>query len=493
MSTTPRREHLSSAPIQAQIIIGEVRIQGVLITMEESGVAVMTTEEVDVSALGCRLLGRAVKEELAAAFGALNSSPSLEDWNREISRYHIDLTAEESSALYDEFSSDASAPPPSLPGWASCIVEEAEEGDFPPSWIFGSETWVAFVSFDALSQEEHDAGDDDDIDRADSAVRQVYTFISKVIVSRVTVGAAVSVELGLNGAPTVAVLHRYEDRSQGVIEADAIAADDHYNMPPPPPPPSVAATTTTTTAIGGRVISCCTCSAVFSAVLVETTRGKFWVPTTLAFPVQLRDGPTDGAPSEDSAGSFGQHGSDFYVNRAGERLHIATALKILQRWVDEVSHNRGERFRNGRAKDEKLDLTPLSHYAIKRETPRLNGLTYTTASLGTLSRVAEGSASAPVHTANYDTPNLEGQFTFYDLADDGSYRRSGKKTKSEKLTQCKSRIIMRVDLGLSDVFNGGLLSATTKAKLAELGFIDPKQAQNLVEATLTVPKKRRGA
>ena len=98
--------------------------------------------------------------------------------------------------MYDEFSSGACAPPPSLPGWASCIVEEADESDFPPSWIFGSETWVAFVSFDALSQEEHDTGDDDGIDRrADSAVRRVYTFISKEIVSRVTVGAAVSHQL----------------------------------------------------------------------------------------------------------------------------------------------------------------------------------------------------------------------------------------------------------------------------------------------------------
>ena len=92
------------------------------------------------------------------------------------------------------------------------------------------------------------------------------------------------------------------------------------------------------------------------------------MPTTLAFPIRLRDGPTNGAPSGDSAGSFGQHGSDFYVNRAGERLHIATALKILQRWVDEVPHNRGERFRNGRTKDEKPDLTPLSYYVLRNQT-----------------------------------------------------------------------------------------------------------------------------
>ena len=104
-------------------------------------------------------------------------------------------------------------------------------------------------------------------------------------------------------------------------------------------------------------------------------------------------------------------------------MHVATALKILQRHVDQVSHNRSERFRTMRRLEE-LGLVPLAHYALKREADHLRGIVFVVASLDKLVRVAQGSTVAHLDTAAVDAPNLQAQFTYFDVDGNGVYRRS---------------------------------------------------------------------
>ena len=95
-------------------------------------------------------------------------------------------------------------------------------------------------------------------------------------------------------------------------------------------------------------------------------------------------------------------------------MHIATALKILQRWVDQVSTNRSECFRVRAQQKDESDLVPLAFYAVKLNVASQVPV-FAVATLDKLVRVAEGSATTYLDTASYSTPNVDTQFTFYDL------------------------------------------------------------------------------
>ena len=68
------------------------------------------------------------------------------------------------------------------------------------------------------------------------------------------------------------------------------------------------------------------------------------------------------------------------------------------------------------------------------------------------------------------------------------YRRSSIQTKQGKLAN--PRVIMKVDLELSDEFNGGKLSEHPKAELLAGSLVDTTQAKKLIEEKLAVPRKR---
>ena len=504
----PGKQSVSSPVVKASIKIGEGAFVGRLTLLTSEGVAVMSTDaDVPLSILGPRVLGRVVREELAEIFRGLSEAPSREQW--ETTPINVDLTQDESSALYDELSAGTFSPPSDVPGWALPILEDAEESEVPPTWIFCCGSFVAFLTLDTVS-----GGEDSDMDHADDSAG-FFTFIAKEdIASDINIGGRASVNVLLDNEVDVALIHEYDDGSRVVIESDA-PAHDHYTLalaqaalsvessieaptatadPPPTGQSAVAEPTTPTTAdvSFGRIISYCAVSANYACVSVETARGRFWVPVGVAVqapsPSVERADVAAADRGSDSEPKFGQHGGDFYVNRGGERLHISTALKILQRWVDQVSHNRGERFRSKKVTAKDGDFVPLAFYAVKILTPQLNGFVYTVACLDKLVRVAEGSSVVHVDSASYDAANLEGQFNLYKLHDDGTYRRSSIQTKQEKLAN--SRVIMKVDFELSDEFNGGKLSDHSKAELLAGSLVDTTQAKKLTEEKLAVPRKR---
>ena len=427
-----------------------------------------------------------IKEQLVEAFQRLPESPSRQQWDIEVGQCNVDLTPEESTAFFDELSSGRPTLP-EVPGWALAVVEEAEESSVAPTWMFYSANWVAFLSLDSVTPCEDD---DDETDRTDECLQRTYTFISKDVCSAIKLGDSSVVNLLADGDAAVALIFEHCDGSRIVIEAGA-AVHDYYTIESEPG--ESGASEPGASPLDGRITAYCCTSEDYAAVEVETAQGKFWLPVTLASPRAYSTGGEQGAEESGSTSQFGQHGSDFYVNRGGEKMHITTALKILQRWVDEVSHNRGERFRAKRTTSAEGDLTPLSFYAIKRPTATMNGFVYTVASLDKLVRVAESSNVAHLDVASYDSANLEAQFTMYDLGDDGVYRRSAHHTKQEKLTPSSSRVIKRVDLQLSDEVSGGRLAESSKAALLSLSFIDTQQATRLHHVKLKVTKKKRSA
>ena len=134
-----------------------------------------------------------------------------------------------------------------------------------------------------------------------------------------------------NGAK-VAVLRRQMNDGLLVVEAGANATD-HYVVEPTEAgtPPFEA------TVMSGVICGFCAVSSSYAAYKVTVGDDFFWFPVTLCVE------PTPATSHGDAATQqqFGQIGGDFYVkHNDGTRLHIATALKLCQPWIDHASHNR---------------------------------------------------------------------------------------------------------------------------------------------------------
>ena len=476
---------MTSPPSECVMKLGNTEVAGTLIAISaDDGMCMMTApanEELDLSQLGTRFLSPGAKAAISEAWRSRSAdSQTAESWKEAVKHADVDLTEGESADLFRACSNGNFGDLPELPAWAAELVNDADESPVPPTWVFVSDACVAFLS----QAPAYEDADDSEEDLADCALSQ-YTFVSKNITpSDISIGMPVTLTITVHDHATVALIHGFQDGSCIVIESGAFP-DDHYKIA------AEDAGDARPGQIDGVAVAYSCCTASYAAVLIRNVRGEFWIPVALCRTSQGPQEPSDANGSEGNAPTFGQIKGDFYVNKDGKRMHIATALKILQRWVDQVSTNRSERFRVRNKKDES-DLVPLAFYAVKLNVASTIPV-FAIASLDKLVRVAEGSATSYLDTASYSTPNVDTQFTFYDLLEDGNYVRSVRQTNQEPHTAANSRVISRVDLQMSGVLgvNGGTLSGASKAAMLEKSFVDERQAAAVDVVSLQVPKKAR--
>lgn len=476
---------MTSPPSDCALKLGDTDVSGTLLAISaDGGMCIMTapaSQELDLSQLGARFLSPGAKVAISEAWSSRTAdSQTAEAWKEAVREADVDLTEAESADLFRACSSGCFGDLPELPAWAVELVSDADESPVPPTWVFASDDCVAFLARPPAYGDE----DADDTEEPGS-----YTFISKNITPvDMSIGMAITLPVMTHDHATVAVIHRFQDGSCVVIE-DGAFGDDHYK---------IAAEDTEdlcASEVGGVVVAYSCYAATYAAALIKNSRGEFWIPVALLRTSQASAELGDASGSDDANAkdtpAFGQIGGDFYVNKDNKKMHIATALKILQRWVDQVSTNRAERFRVRNKKDES-DLVPLAFYAVK-----LNVVSqvpvFVVATLDKLVRVAEGSATTYLDTASYSAPNVDTQFTLYDLREDGTYARSIRQTNQEPHMAANSRIIARVDLSFADApgVNGGTLSDTSKAVLLGKSFVDERQAAAVSGVSLQVRKKGR--
>ena len=141
----------------------------------------------------------------------------------------------------------------------------------------------------------------------------------------------VTLPITVHDHATVALIHGFQDGSCIVIESGAFP-DDHYKTT------ARDAGDARPGQIDGVEVAYSCCTASYAAVLVKNVRGEFWIPVALWRTSQGPQEPSDANGSEGNAPTFGQIKGDFYVNKDGKRMHVATALKILQRWGGSSLH-----------------------------------------------------------------------------------------------------------------------------------------------------------
>ena len=473
---TPTRIGFSSPPLEATTKIGDRTISGLLMSMGQGDsfvLSVPAATEIPLGSFDRRVLSPSVIDGILDAASDLEDT-SAESWAELISKCDIDLTDDESNALFQACSSGAMPGALcSLPSWASVLIEELES-DVPPTWIYVSDQCIALDQREFV-EADHGGGE--------PTIEGQWTILSRgATLTSASFGVPVEFCIARDGDAVVAVLHEFDNGSCIVSEAGGVA-DEHYEAD------DVKRGEASTTFVRGRVVSYCCVSQNYSAVHAETeSYGAFWLPAS-CLSQTAPSAQNDDAPG---GGLFGQDGGNFYVDHQGERMHIATALKILQRHVDQVSHNRSERFRTMRRLEE-LGLVPLAHYALKREADHLRGIVFVVASLDKLVRVAQGSTVAHLDTAAVDAPNLQAQFTYFDVDGNGVYRRSRRQSGQMPLVNAPDLIITRVDLEHAEGANGGRLSTETLAQLGEISFVDEHQASQTRRVELVVCKKARGA
>ena len=474
---TPTRIGFSSPPLEATTKIGDRTISGLLISMgpgDSFVLSVPAATEIPLGSFDRRVLSPSVIDGILDAASDLEDT-SFEAWVELISSCDIDLTDDESKALFHACAS-GSVPDElsSLPSWASGLLEELES-DVPPTWIYISNRCIVLDQREFVERSDHGGGE---ITKEGN-----WTILCRdASLASTSFCEPLVFNIAGDGDAVVAILHEFDNGSCVVIEAGGFA-DEHYEAD------GVTQSGGSTHPVQGRVVSYCCVSENYSAVRVETdSYGVFWLPAS-CLPQTAPSAQNNDAPS---GGSFGQDGGNFYVDHQGDRMHIATALKILQRHVDQVSHNRSERFRTTRRLQE-LGLVPLAHYAVKRQAEHLRGNVFVIVSLDKLVRVAQGSNVSHLDTAAMEAPNLQAQFTYFDVGSAGVYRRSRRQSGQMPLTNASGLIIMRADLEHTEGINGGRLSTGTLAKLGEMSFVDEHQASQTHRVELVVCKKARGA
>jgi hypothetical protein len=167
------------------------------------------------------------------------------------------------------------------------------------------------------------------------------------------------------------------------------------------------------------------------------------------------------------------------INGGFERMHVATALKILQPSIDQVSHNRGERFRVRTANPD-LDLTPRNFYALQQShQSRFGAPTFIVAQLDKLVRIEKNKDSTNLKTASLSSPGLQVQWIYYELRDK-LYWRTLRRSEQRAITKSSNPVIMGIKM---DVESGGCswkLATESHAELLRRSFVDATE----LEATI---------
>ena len=369
-----------------------------------------------------------------------------------------------------------------IPAWARAHVELALESAAGITHILVRDGLVIINQSTATQAIE----ETDDSPAIDATVEKMYTIVTNKCIDVQSpfkaVGDTVAeIELCEWNDTAYVVLKRLRNGSLLVVEAGA-AANDHIVVDAPE---MVARETTMTR---GTIRAFLVTSTSHAAYLVEVGHGTFWVPVMQLVAVANTSSIAHGQRLSESEEKIGQVGGDFYIrDAAGRRLHIATALKIYQPWIDHASHNRSERFRVKR-KAVDGDLVPLNYYARCVQTGPLAGVSFRISCLGKLCKVATG-YSTHLHSAAYDAADLNVQWTDYERNQEELYVRCARQNVQEVLATSPMHVAMKVDLDESLEISGGTLTPASQAALLQAGLVDETHAASVRELQLVLPKR----
>ena len=290
--------------------------------------------------------------------------------------------------------------------------------------------------------------------------------------------ASVEIDVAVTSAGVaIAVLQKLPNG--GLLVSDAFAPeDDHYHVEPPEDGSPPLSLTSTMGVVRGYIMA----RQGYSAYEVQVGEDFFWVPVSSFV---LEQPPPSAAPASQEV-RFGQIGGDFFVRQKdGTALHIATALKLLQGWVDHASHNRAERFRVKR-KPPEGDLAPLSYYARIVSTGDMAGVSFIISSLDKLVKITSGYSSWP-HSAAFGEQDIFVQFTYYELDDAGLYVRTARQSEQQALASVTPQIALKVSVVEEE--DGGRLTAESEAQLLQLSLVNERTAAE--EIALVFPRRNK--
>ena len=369
-----------------------------------------------------------------------------------------------------------------IPAWARAHVELALESAAGITHILVRDGLVIINQSTATQ-----AIEETDVSPAiDATVEKMYTIVTNKCIDVQSpfkaVGDTVAeIELCEWNGTAYVVLKRLRNGSLLVVEAGA-AANDHIVVDAP----EVVARETTMTR--GAIRAFLVTSTSHAAYLAEVGHGTFWVPVMQLVAVANTSSIAHGRRLSESEEKIGQVGGDFYIrDAAGRRLHIATALKIYQPWIDHASHNRSERFRVKR-KAVDGDLVPLNYYSRCVQTGPLAGVSFRISCLDKLCKVATG-YSTHLHSAAYDAADLNVQWADYERDQEELYVRCARQNVQEVLASSPMHVVMKVDLDESLEISGGTLTPASQAALLQAGLVDETHAASVRELQLVLPKR----
>ena len=373
--------------------------------------------------------------------------------------------------------------PDDVPAWARSHVELALDSAAGVTHILARDGIVVINQSNTTEAVEETS----DSPGTEANVERMYTVVTNkcadVHAPFKAVGDIVDeIELCVLGDGTsYVVLKRLMNGKLLVVPAGA-AANDHIVID------AAEMTARETTMARGVIREFLVTSTSHAAYLVEVGSCAFWVPVVLLVAVAYTSPVASSQRLGESEEKFGQVGGDFYIrDAAGRRLHIATALKIYQPWIDHASHNRSERFRVKR-KAVDGDLVPLNYYARCVQTGPLAGIAFRISCLGKLCKVAPG-YSTHLHSAAYDAADINVQWTDYERNQDGLHVRCARQNLQELLATSPMHVAMKVELDESLEISGGTLTSASQAALLQAGLVDETHAAHVRELQLVLPKR----
>ena len=369
----------------------------------------------------------------------------------------------------------------SIPEWAREHVEIASDSDSGVTRVLVTEEAIILDQThiaEAAPETEEEPGDDHHEQPMFTLVTRKSLVFDETKSHVKAMGASVEIDVAVTSAGVaIAVLQKLPNG--GLLVSDAFAPeDDHYHIEPPEDGSPPLSLTTTTGVVRGYIMA----RKEYSAYEVQVGENFFWIPVS-SFVLEQAPPPAASASHEVR---FGQIGGDFFVRqRDGSRLHIATALKLLQGWVDHASHNRAERFRVKR-KPPEGDLIPMSYYARVVTTGNMAGVSFIISSLGKLVKITSGYSSWP-HSAGFDEQDIFVQFTDYELGESGLYTRTARQSEQQSLAFVAPQIALNVTILEEE--GGGRLAPESAAALLKLSLVDERVSAN--EITLEFPKRSK--
>ena len=364
----------------------------------------------------------------------------------------------------------------SIQEWAREHVEIASESDAGVTCVLVAEDGVILDQthiVEASEETEEEPGDDHHEQAMFTLVtRKALQFDeSKAHVRAMGASVEIDVAVASSGVP-IAVVQKLPNG--GVLVSEAFTTeDDHYYIEPP----LSLSLTTTTGVVRGYVMA----SKEYSAYEVQVGDNYFWIPVASFVSGSVPELETE------LGLRFGQIGGDFFVRQKdGSRLHVATALKLLQGWVDHASHNRAERFRVKR-KPPEGDLAPLSYYARVVSTGDMAGVSFIISSLDKLVKITSGYSSWP-HSAAFDEHDIFVQFTDYELDESGLYVRTARQSEQQALASVTPQIALKVSV--VEEQGGGRLTAESEAQLLQLSLVNERTAADEIALVFPTRNKR---